>query len=397
MDVEAFMPQKLRDFPVWPFYNLGLKIREVRGKLKQPPIDLGQGEPDFDTPQHIKDAMIEALRQGYTGYSMNPGIAELREAIAEKLERDNGIDVKPSQVIVTFGASEAILLTMLGLLDPGDEVVITDPSYVSFGPIIEFCGGRVLPVPLKEEENYQLDISALESMITPKTKIIFLNTPNNPTGTVLTKDSLDQIAEIAKRRNLLVVTDEVYEKFLYEGARHYSIASFPGMAERTITINGFSKAYAMTGWRAGYMAGPEEIIDRLIRIHAFGFVCINTAVQKACVAALRGPQGCVREMLAEYTARREVIVDRLSRMPGVKVQKPRGAFYVFPNVEAYNMPSWDLSFHIIDHAGVITTPGAPFGATGEGHLRISYAASMENIVEGMNRIEGVLEDPLSKT
>jgi len=373
--------------PIWPFQRLADEIAAVKTK----PLDLGQGEPDFDTPQHIKDALIKAVQQGYTHYTYNPGQPDLREAIAEKFRKDNGFEVDPrGGILVTFGASEAILLCAMGLLDPGDEVIIPDPGYVAFAPVIELVGGRVVRVPLIEETNYQLDTEALDRKISPRTKFVLLNTPNNPTGTVLTRQNLEAIAEIVKRRRLLVVVDEVYEKLVYDGARHVSMASLPGMVERTITINGFSKAYAMTGWRVGYMGGPASIVSKFAKIHAYGAICVTSAVQRAALAALQESQDCVRDMVAEYAARRKLIVERVSRLPGITVQTPRGAFYIFPNISQHKTPSWDFAINIIKKAGVITTPGQPFGELGENHIRISYATSREKITEAMDRIENLL-------
>jgi aminotransferase len=385
--IEEHVVERLLKMPSWPFQRLADEIATVKTK----PLDLGQGEPDFDTPKHIKEALIKAVEQGYTHYTYNPGQPELREAIAEKLRKDNGVEVDPKGgVLVTFGGSEAILLCAMGLLDPGDEVIIPDPGYVAFAPVIGVVGGRVVRVPLVEETNYQLDTEALDEKITSRTKFVLINSPNNPTGTVLTRDNLEAIAEIVKRRKILVVVDEVYEKMVYDGARHISMASLPGMAERTITINGFSKAYAMTGLRIGYMAGPKSIITNFAKIHAYGAICVTSAVQRAALAAYQGSQDCVRDMVAEYAARRKLIIGRVSKMPGMRVQNPQGAFYIFPNISEHKTPSWDFSINIIKKAGVITTPGQPFGELGENHIRISYATSREKITEAMDRIEALL-------
>jgi aspartate/methionine/tyrosine aminotransferase len=319
------------------------------------------------------------------------GIEELRDAIAIRLETYNKIQVSSSQILVTAGSTEAIMLTLLGCIEQGDEVIVTDPCYVSYAPAIKFCGGRVVYIPLKEEENYQLDIDALEQKVTKKTKFILINNPVNPTGTVFSKKNLEDMAEIATKRNLTVITDEVYDVFLYDGAVHCSIASLPGMEERTITVNSFSKPYAMTGWRIGYMAGPKALIDQLCKLHVYEVVCCNAAVQKAAVAAYTGPQDSVKKMVEEFDARIKLVFSYMSKFQGVNVQKPRGAYYVFPNMSSYKIKSWDLSFRLIDEADVITTPGAPFGSNGEWHIRISCTSSRDNLKKSMDKIKEFLE------
>jgi len=319
------------------------------------------------------------------------GIPELREAVATRLNEYNKIPIDPSQVLVTTGSTEAIMLTFLGCIEQGDEVIITDPSYVSYAPAIKFCGGKPVSIPLNENENYKLSTETLEKKVTKRTKFILINNPVNPTGTVFTKKNLEDIAEIAIKRNLLVISDEVYDVFLYDGAVHNSIASLPDMEERTITVNSFSKTYAMTGWRIGYMAGPKPLIDQLCKLHVYEVVCCNAAVQKAAVAAYTGPQNCVKKMIDEYDARRKLVFNYLSKIPSINVCKPKGAYYVFPNVSSYKIKSWDLSFRLIDEAGVIVTPGAPFGKNGEWHIRISCTSARDNLIKSMDKIKEFLE------
>jgi aminotransferase len=370
---------------MWPFTAVGRRARQIDA----PKLALGQGQPDFDTPQHIKDAMNEALRMGYTGYR---GVPELVNSLVKKFKEDNNIDVKPSQIIVTVGASEAVLIGLLALIQDGDECIITDPAYVSYKPLVEFTGAKAVPVPMREDTDYQLDIEVLNESITPRTKLIFFNSPNNPTGTVLTRDNLKAIAEIAVDNDLLVISDEVYEKLIFGEAKHFSIASLPGMYERTITMNSFSKTYAMTGWRVGYMTGPQKLISSMAKLHSYGFICNNPAVMYAANAALTGPQDCVEEMVEEYAARRELIEKKIEEIPGMNVRGFPATFYVFPNISEYGVSSWDFCFELVDNCHIVSIPGAPFGEQGEGHLRFSYATSRQTIVEAMERIKKYVEE-----
>lgn len=333
--------------------------------------------------------MTEALREGWTGYV---GVPELKDALVQKFREDNHIDVKPWQIIVTIGASEAVLIGLLALLEGGDECIITDPAYVSYKPLVEFTGARAVPVPMREEADYQLEIEALKEAITPKTRLIFFNSPHNPTGTVFTRENLKAIADIAVDHDLLVMADEVYEKLIFGEAEHVSIASLPGMAERTITVNSFSKAYAMTGWRIGYVTGPQHLISGMARLHSYGFICNNPAVMKAAYAALTGPQDCVEEMVAEYAARRRLIEEKIGEIPGMSVRGFPATFYVFPNISEYGVSSWDFCFELVDKCHIVSIPGAPFGEQGEGHLRFSYATKRETIVEAMDRIRRLVEE-----
>jgi aminotransferase len=370
------------------------KIFQAAAELEsqgQQVIHLEIGRPDFDTPAHIKEAAKQALDQGFVHYTSNYGLLELREAIAEKLLKDNGIRVEPeSEIIVTLGVNQALVITMLALLDPGDEILIPDPFYLNYLHCAQLAEARVIRVPLREENEFQVAPPALETAITPRTKLIIINSPHNPTGAVLDKEVLEAIAEIAIERNLLVLSDEIYEKIIYDGAQHHSIASLPGMAERTITVNGFSKAYSMTGWRLGYVAAGKHLIHSLIRAHQYVGTSANSFAQKGAVAAYRSAQDCVEEMVSEFDRRRRFLVEALEQIEGVSCLRPRGAFYVFPSVKELGMPDEKLAYHLLREAQVALVPGSTFGEYGHGHLRLSYANSYENIQGAVERIERAL-------
>jgi aspartate/methionine/tyrosine aminotransferase len=354
-------------------------------------IHLEIGRPDFDTPQHIKDAAKQALDTGFVHYTSNYGILELREAIAEKLLNENGIRVDPqSEIIVTLGVNQALSTIMLALLDPGDEVLVPDPFYLNYLSCIRLAQARAVQVPLREENEFQVAPPDLKQAITHKTKIIILNSPHNPTGAVLDRQTLEAIAKIATEHDLLVLSDEIYEKLIYDGIKHHSIASLPGMEERTITVNGFSKAYSMTGWRLGYIAACQGLIDPLIRAHQYIATSANSFAQKGGVAAYRGPQDCVQEMVSEFDRRREYLVEALEQIDGVSCIRPQGAFYAFPSVKELDVPDEKLAYYLLREARVALVPGSAFGECGQGYLRLSYANSYENIQAAVDRIRHAL-------
>ena len=365
-------------------------IFEMAQKMKDV-IRLEVGEPDFDTPRHIKEAAVKALKEGYTHYTSSAGLMELREAIAEKLKRENGISIDPeSEVVVTVGASSAINLCLLTVVNPGEEVLIPDPGWPQYQGQIRLAGGVPVGYPTPEAMGFKPDFNALEKKVTEKTKAMIINSPNNPTGAVLAKDDLEKLANVAERHDLIVISDEVYEKFLYEGS-HVSFATLPGMEDRTLTVNGFSKTYAMTGWRLGYVAGREEFLSQIAKMNLHVNSCPPAMTQRAALAALQGSQKPVEEMFQEYKKRRDVIVKGLNEIKGVKCLNPGGAFYVFPNLSAYKRPSMELTKYLIEKARVATVPGVSFGEQGEGHLRLSYANSIENIVEALRRMSEALK------
>ena len=356
-------------------------------------IHLEQGEPDFTTPEHILNAAIEAIRGGCTHYTAMDGTMELREAIAKKLEKDNDIDFDPqTEVTVTSGSQEAMLIAALGFLNRGDEALILDPYYPACYEDTLLAEAKPVPVPLDEKKGYSVETEALESKITEKTRMIWLCNPSNPTGHVFSKEDLEVIAEVAKRHDLIVFADEVYEKIVYDGVRHVSIGSLPGMEDRTVTVNGFSKAYAMTGWRIGYVAAEKKLSTTLRKLHYYATLCPNAISQKAAFAALTGSQGCVKEMVTEYNRRREVVLHELDRIASLFYTIPKGAFYVFPDFSSFEKSDEIFAAFLLKEAGVVTAPGSGFGKTGEGHLRISYSISHEQVKEGMDRIKKCLEN-----
>ncbi len=357
-------------------------------------ISLGIGEPDFDTPGHIKEYAKEALDRGMTHYSPNAGIFMLREAIAEKLRKQNGIDVDPkTQVMVTVGANQALLMGFATFLRDGDEVLIPSPMFVSYAPVVILAGGKPVEVPTYEENEFRLNVDDLKKHTTDRTRALIINTPHNPTGAVLTRKDLEKIADFAVEHDLMVLSDEVYEHFVYNGARNYSIASLDGMFERTITINGFSKTFAMTGWRLGFAAAPAWVIEKMTRFQMYNSTCPVTFVQYAAAKALRDERSwkAVGEMRKEYNRRRNLVWKRLNEM-GLPTVKPKGAFYIFPRVRDTGLTDKKFSELMLLEAKVAVVPGSAFGKAGEGYIRISYATAYEKLEEAMDRMERVLEE-----
>ena len=355
-------------------------------------VHLEQGEPNFTTPKHILEAAKDAMERGFTHYTEMNGTLELRQAIAEKLEKDNGIDVDPqTEVTVTSGSQEAMLIAALGFLNSGDEALVLEPYYPAYFEDTLLAEAVPITVPLSEERDYGIELEALERKITTRTKIIWICNPSNPTGHVFSKEALEVIAEVAQRHNLIVFVDEIYEKLVYDGARHISVGSLPGMEDKTITVNGFSKAYAMTGWRIGYVAAEKGLSAILRKMHYYAVLCPNAISQKAALAALTSPQDCVQEMVAEYNKRRELVINELNKIESLPYTAPKGAFYVFPNFSSFDRSDEALALHLLEKARVVTVPGSGFGKAGEGHLRISYSAHYEQVEEGIKRIRMCLE------
>jgi aminotransferase len=355
-------------------------------------MHLEQGEPDFITPRHIVEAAVKAARDGFTHYTETDGTSELRQAIAEKLLTENRIDADPkTEVTITSGSQEAMLITALGFLNRGDEALILDPYYPAYFEDTLIAEATPVTAPTDERKNYSVEVEALEEKITEKTKMIWMCNPCNPTGHVFSKRDLESIAEVVKRYDLMVFADEIYEKLVYDGAKHISIGSMPDMEDRTITVNGFSKAYAMTGWRIGYVVADKKLSATLRKLHYYAALCPNAISQKAAVAALTGPQDCVQEMLREYGKRRKLVVDELNLIGSLPYTVPEGAFYVFPDFSAFERSDEALALRLLKEAGVVTVPGSGFGPSGEGHLRISYSISYEQIKEGMERISTCIQ------
>ncbi|NJE25604.1 pyridoxal phosphate-dependent aminotransferase [Thermococcus sp. MV5] len=357
-------------------------------------ISLGIGEPDFDTPAHIKEYAKEALDRGLTHYSPNSGILELREAVAEKLKKHNKINADPkTQIMITVGTNQQILMGLSTFLKDNEEVLIPSPMFVSYAPAVILAGGKPIEVPTYEENEFRLSVDELKKYITPKTRALIINSPNNPTGAVLTKKDLEEIADFAVEHDLIILSDEVYEYFVYDGVKNYSMASLNGMFERTITMNGFSKTFAMTGWRLGFVAAPEWIIEKMIRFQMYNATCPVTFIQYAAAKALKDERSweAIEEMRREYERRRNLVWKRLNEM-GLPTVKPKGAFYIFPKIKDTGLSSKEFSELMIKEAKVVLVPGTAFGQAGEGYIRISYATAYEKLEEAMDRIEKVLKD-----
>ena len=351
-------------------------------------ISLGVGEPDFDTPWHIRDEGIYALQKGQTFYTSNAGLMELRVAIAEKIAEKYGMTYQPDkEILVTVGGSEAIDLALRATVEPGDEVIFTEPSYVSYLPCIELADGIPVAIALKEENAFRLTAEELKQAITPKSKIVILSFPNNPTGAVMSKADLEAIAEVVIAHDLMVITDEIYSELTYfEEEEYASIAALPGMQERTIYINGFSKAYAMTGWRLGYCCGPAVIMEQMIKIHQFAIMAAPTTSQYAGIAALRNGDADIAHMKESYNQRRRFLMYELERL-GLPCFEPFGAFYVFPNISEFGLTSEEFATQLIYDQKVAVVPGTAFGASGEGFIRISYAYSIQELKLAFERLE----------
>jgi len=366
------------------------KMFELAAKVPDA-VSFAVGQPDFDTPRHIVEAGQRALDEGYTRYAPSLGMLELREAIVRKVWRDNKIKANPqTEIIVTVGAMQGLLLALMTALDPGDEVMVSDPGYTNYEHLIRVATGVPVRVPAREENEFKLGPDDVEQAITERTRALIINSPANPTGTVMLRSDLEQIAEIAQRHNLIVISDEAYEKLIYGGLEHVSIASFPGIKERTVSVYTLSKTYAMTGWRIGFVVGADHLIDPMQRMQAGMVSCVTSFVQKAAVMALDGPQNCVDEMVAKYDVRRKFIVKALNEIEGLSCLEPKGAFYAFPNISALGRSSSKVAMSLLETSKVVCVPGTAFGPRGEGYLRISYASSLEDLEEGVRRIkEGV--------
>jgi aspartate aminotransferase len=352
-------------------------------------IDLGGGDPDFPTPTHICQAAADAMFRGETHYVASAGIPELRRAIARKLQAENRIPVTPDEIIVTPGGKAALFVSILALVGPGDDVLMFDPGWVSYEPMVLMAGARCLHVPLLPEENYRITREAIEAVLTPQTRLMIVNSPNNPTGRVLTREEAEAIVAVAQEHDIVVISDEIYEKIIYDGREHLSLAAFPGMAERTLTVNGFSKAYAMTGWRLGYVAGPAPLIRQIMKVHSHSATCATSFAQWGGVAALEGPQDVIDAMVAAWDRRRRFVTERLNAIPGFRCPLPEGAFYAFPDVSGTGLSGQEVAQKLIEEAYVGVTPGDAFGASGSGCIRLSFATADELLERALDRIANV--------
>jgi len=354
-------------------------------------ISLAAGEPDFPTPEHIKEALYKAVEENFTYYTPSAGIPELREALAKKLNEENKIPCNTSDVIVTPGAKQAIFEAVLSVVERNQEVIIPEPCWVSYEPIVKMAEAKPVFIETKAEDGFRIDTDLLKKKATSKTKLLIINSPSNPTGAVLTRKNLEEIADAAIDKNFPVLSDEIYEKIIYE-EEHVSMASLNGMKDKIITVNGFSKAYSMTGWRVGYACASKEIISAMTNMQSHSASNTTSFVQKAAVAAVTGSQDCVRDMVSEFKKRRDALVKLLNEIENIACTKPEGAFYAFPDFSHYEKDSVKLANHLLENAKVATIPGAAFGKSCAGNIRLSYAASMKNIEEGVQRIKKALKE-----
>jgi len=353
-------------------------------------VHLEIGEPDFDTPPNIIKAAITALKSGYTHYGPSAGMPAVRKVFAEHITKDRGVEVKPENIVITPGAKPILFFSILALVDEGDEVIYPNPGFPIYESMINFVGGVPVPIPLREEKNFSFDVDELRSLVNEKTKLIIVNSPQNPTGGILTKKDMKAVAELADKYDAWILSDEVYSKIIYEG-KHVSIYDFPEVKDRTILLEGHSKTYAMTGWRLGYGIMPAPLAEHIARLQTNSNSCTASFTQMAGVEALTGPQTRSRKMVKEFKARRDLIVDGLNTIPGFTCLKPKGAFYVFPNITGTGMKSKELEVYLLDKAGVAGLSGTSFGKYGEGYLRFSYANSQENIKKALEKIRSVLK------
>jgi len=354
-------------------------------------IHLEIGEPDFDTPKNIKEAAVKAMNAGYTHYTPAAGIPEFREAIAEYISKTRKIQVAPEEVVVTPGAKPIIFFSILAYINPNEEVLYVNPGFPMYESVANFVGAKTVPIPLLEENDFRADPEYIKNKITKKTRMIIINSPENPTGGVLTKEDLKIIADsIANRDDILVLSDEIYSRIIYEGT-HHSLTQFPGMKEKTIILDGFSKTYAMTGWRLGYGVMQKDLAQKVTQLMINSNSCTSAFTQMAGIEALRGSQDEAEKMVAEFKRRREVIVDGLNKIKGFSCKKPHGAFYVFPNIKKTGKTGKELSDYLLNTAGVATLSGTAFGKYGEGYLRLSFANSIENIKTALTRIKEAVE------
>jgi aspartate/methionine/tyrosine aminotransferase len=350
-------------------------------------VNLGIGQPDFDTPEHIREAAKIALDQGYTRYPPASGFADLREAVARKLARENRIQADPdSEIFISVGAMQGIFNIMLHLLNQGDEVLVVDPGYDYYSQIRLF-GGVPVRIAAREENQFKIDPKEVAQAITPKTKAFILNTPSNPTGAIFDRDILEQVAAICQKHGIIVISDEPYEHILFDGNNHVSIGSLDGMQDLTVSIYTLSKSYAMTGWRVGYVAAHKAIVAEMEKLMEHMVSGVTSVAQRAALAAIEGSQDCVRQMVKKYAKRRDLLINGLNRIQGISCIKPESTFYAFPNISSFGMSSWEFARHMVENHKVAMVPGSIFGENGEGYVRISFATSSANLEEALKRIE----------
>jgi aminotransferase len=383
---DRFLSTTVRDMPpsgIRRFFDMLAEMRDV--------ISLTIGEPDFTTPEPITRAAIESLEAGETHYTANGGMIELRQLIAEDLEARHGVRYDPrNELIITVGASEGLDATLRAVVNPGDEVIHHEPCFVAYGPCITLAGGVPVAIPTTDETDFRLTAEMVEAAVTPRTRAIFLGYPNNPTGAVLNHDELAAIGAVAERHDLLVISDEIYEQLVYGDHRHTAFPSLPGMRERSVLISGFSKSYAMTGWRIGYVAAPAALMAGIAKVHQYGIMCAPTAAQHAAMEAIRSGAPHVAEMRAEYDRRRRLMTSRLNRM-GLRCFEPEGAFYCFPDITSTGLDDEAFAQELLREEKVAVVPGSAFGPSGAGHVRMCYATAYEEITDAMDRLQRFVE------
>lgn len=386
IDYDKVLSHKIREIKpsgIRKFFDIAATMEGV--------ISLGVGEPDFSTPWVIRKAAIQILERKHIVYGANIGIAPLREAISRKIEKKHSVHYdENSEIIVTVGGSEAIDLAIRGILDVGDEVLVVEPCFVCYAPLVELMGGIAVPVPTKIENNFKLTVDDFKDKVTERTKMIIMPYPNNPTGAIMTREDLEPIAKFLRDTNIMVLSDEIYSELTY-GRKHFSIIELDGMRERTIYVNGFSKAYAMTGWRLGYVTAPAPIISQIFKIHQYGIMCSPYISQNAAIEALNSCDGEVAKMVDEYNIRRRYLVNEFNRL-GLTCFDPEGAFYVFPCIKSTGLTSEEFCEKLLFEEKVAAVPGSAFGDSGEGYIRISYAYSLKHLMEAMRRIESFLNN-----
>lgn len=387
MDYEKLIPKKISDIQpsgIRKFFDIAQRVEGV--------ISLSVGEPDFKTPWAARKEAINILEKGKTAYTANAGLIELRKTVCNYLKDFIDTEYDPSsEVIITVGGSEAIDLAIRAMIEPGDEVLVPEPSFVCYSPITTMMGGVAVPIVTKVEDNFRLTAAALKEKITPRTKLLILPYPNNPTGAVMRREDLEAIAEVLRDTNIMVASDEIYAVMTYNGEKHVSIAQIDGMKERTLVINGFSKAYAMTGWRLGYVAGPQPIIKQMLKLHQYCIMSSPTVSQYAAIAAMEKCGSDVKHMIEEYDMRRRLVVKGFNDM-GLPCFEPEGAFYVFPCIKSTGMASMEFCEKLINEKKIAVVPGSAFGASGEGYVRVSYAYSIAHLTTAMDRIREFLEE-----
>ena len=388
-----FVVPRVRDLAASPTIAVAKEAQALR-KQGVDVVDFGPGEPDFTTPEHIRQAAAASLAAGFTHYAPSRGVPELLQAIAGKLERENGLRYDPAtEIVVTPGAKQAIVEAVLSAIEPGDEAILFDPGWGSYDAIVRLAGGE--PVHVQLCDDFSVDLDRLHAALSPRTRVMIVGSPGNPTGYILRRQEWESIAAICRERDLLLISDEIYERISYDGAQPLSPATLPDMWERTVTINGFSKAYAMTGWRLGYAAAPARFLSQMLKVHEHTVTSPTSFAQMGAIAALNGPQEPIRDMVGEFARRREIVVDALNAVPGVECRVPDGAFYAFPNVSGTGLTGSELAHRLL-RAGVALTPGCGFGQTWDTHVRLSFATSEERIRTGLERMKSALA-PLPAT